>query len=87
MATKKIRKDMEMRRERMRNLRSNSHYCTNVFGEEFTHAEAGEFLFNSCNSMNCTKCPENRGMDGNFPCGQQNCWVDVHCDGGGGVNL
>lgn len=71
----------------MRNIRSNSYYCINMFGEEFTHAEAGEFLFNSCNSMNCTKCPENRGMDGNFPCGQQNCWVDVHCDGGGWVNL
>lgn len=52
-----------------------------MFGAEFTHAEASEFLFNPCNSMNCVKCPENRGMDENLPCGQQDCLVDVHCEG------
>lgn len=42
------------------------------------------FMFNKENSKNCSECPENREMNSNdgelrYPCGQYNCWVDVHC--------
>ena len=37
------------------------------------------FLYNPDNEDNCEECPENIGMDGRRPCGQQNCWVDCHC--------
>ena len=39
------------------------------------------FMHNSSNIMNCKDCPENIGASdwqGNKPCGQQNCWVEVH---------
>lgn len=42
-----------------------------------------EFMYNPSNSHNCSECPENKGASswgGNKPCGQQNCWVDVHCE-------
>ena len=42
-----------------------------------------EFMNDPNNSHNCTKCPENAGFDpwpGNrLPCGQFNCWVELHC--------
>ena len=45
-----------------------------------------EFMNDPNNSHNCVKCPENAGFDtwpGNrLPCGQFNCWVDLHCDEG-----
>lgn len=38
-----------------------------------------EFLYNPDNSMNCYECPRNQGQTGDcYPCGQYNCWVDVH---------
>ena len=40
------------------------------------------FMCNRENSHNCEQCPENCGSDNwqhKLPCGQQNCWVDVHC--------
>ena len=39
------------------------------------------FMFNEENEFNCENCPDNRGFStwgGNFPCGQQNCWVTCH---------
>ena len=38
-----------------------------------------KFMYNPNNSLNCTECPENSGFSGKLPCGQQNCWVDCHC--------
>lgn len=40
------------------------------------------FMYNPDNSCNCSECPENKGFDSwqnRYPCGQQNCWVDIHC--------
>lgn len=45
-----------------------------------THEEYVKFMFNEENSHNCESCPENCGFRNNLPCGQQNCWVDVHCN-------
>lgn len=42
-----------------------------------------DFMYNRDNEHNCSECPENEGFDswgGRLPCGQQNCWVTVHCD-------
>lgn len=39
-----------------------------------------EFCSDSTNSHNCANCPANIGCsdwEGNRPCGQQNCWVDL----------
>ena len=44
-----------------------------------------DFMYNMDNCMKCKKCPENRsysvdcGTGSVGPCGQQNCWVKVHC--------
>ena len=42
-----------------------------------------DFMYNPGNIGKCKACPENRGEDGHeangHPCGQQNCWVAVHC--------
>lgn len=41
------------------------------------------FMYDRKNEYNCDACPENHGASdwgGNKPCGQQNCWVTVHCD-------
>lgn len=42
------------------------------------------FMYNPDNAGNCAECPMNAGIQrgGAYiagPCGQQNCWVDVHC--------
>lgn len=42
------------------------------------------FMFNKANIRNCGECPENREMksadnENRYPCGQYNCWVDIHC--------
>lgn len=40
------------------------------------------FMNNPENSHNCESCPENHGCDNwqnRKPCGQWNCWVDLHC--------
>ena len=38
------------------------------------------FMCNPDNSYNCNECPEREsGCSDELPCGQQNCWVDVHC--------
>lgn len=40
------------------------------------------FMYNPDNICKCDNCPENRGFSswgGNMPCGQQNCWVAIHC--------
>jgi len=41
-----------------------------------------EFMFSEENIRNCKECSENSGHDsweGKLPCGQQNCWVRLHC--------
>lgn len=41
-----------------------------------------EFMYNPDNICNCSECPE-RGIsnsDYGLPCGQQNCWVRLHCE-------
>lgn len=45
------------------------------------HKDYFEFMENPDNSHKCDKCPENSGFEGQcLPCGQQNCWVDCHCN-------
>ena len=44
-----------------------------------------EFMNNPENEGRCDTCPENKGFEeGNSriagPCGQQNCWVRMHCE-------
>jgi hypothetical protein len=40
-----------------------------------------KFMYNPANIYNCTECPENEGRTEEcLPCGQQNCWVQCHCD-------
>lgn len=40
-----------------------------------------EFMYNEENIYNCECCPENKNFNSRrFPCGQQNCWVKVHCE-------
>ena len=39
------------------------------------------FMCDPDNSYNCNECPERESGSGNgLPCGQQHCWVDVHCN-------
>lgn len=40
-----------------------------------------EFMYDNSNCGFCENCPENKGMEGNgqLPCGQFRCWVDIHC--------
>ena len=40
-----------------------------------------EFLYNKDNICNCEHCPYNEGMshESGNPCGQYNCWVEIHC--------
>ena len=38
-------------------------------------------LLDRDNICNCSECPYNEDMQGHrYPCGQQNCWVKIHCD-------
>lgn len=38
------------------------------------------FMCNPDNSYNCNECPEREsGRGDGLPCGQQHCWVDIHC--------
>lgn len=41
-----------------------------------------KFMYNPDNAYNCENCPENRNFKNyrGMPCGQQNCWVDCHCN-------
>ena len=50
--------------------------------EEYLRFYRG-FMENPDNIHKCHKCPENYGYDGELPCGQQNCWVSIHCAFGG----
>lgn len=38
-----------------------------------------QFMYDPQNEYCCEKCPENQDFSGNLPCGQQHCWVTVHC--------
>jgi len=39
-----------------------------------------EFVYNKSNICNCDNCPRNENQQGKYPCGQQNCWVLIHCN-------
>ena len=44
--------------------------------------EYKKFMYNKENRFKCSKCPVNRHFDDwqdRYPCGQWNCWVDIHC--------
>lgn len=48
-----------------------------------TDQEIIDFLYNPENVLNCSECPLNHDFDdweGKKPCGQQNCWVQVHVE-------
>ena len=42
-----------------------------------------DFMYDPENIERCDCCPENRGFSSwpghRLPCGQDNCWVVVHC--------
>lgn len=47
-----------------------------------------DFMYNPDNVCNCEECSENKdprtsclrsSFDRTYPCGQQQCWVSVHC--------
>ena len=46
------------------------------------HSAYCEFMGNPDNEGDCEHCPH--GLDGYRPrpCGQQNCWVTIHCKEG-----
>lgn len=48
-----------------------------------TQEEYCKFMYDEKNEFNCDCCPENRDMESGssrvHPCGQQNCWVTIHC--------
>lgn len=39
-----------------------------------------KFMYNPDNQGKCKDCPENNGYDTFYLCGQQKCWVTVHCE-------
>ena len=42
--------------------------------------EYRQFMCNPANEFKCEGCPENTNCRNcSLPCGQQNCWVTVHC--------
>ena len=52
--------------------------------DELTKSDYQEyisFMNDPKNIMNCDSCPENsHRKESNLPCGQQHCWVELHCD-------
>ena len=41
-----------------------------------------DFMCNIENAHKCDRCPENHNFNSynsENPCGQQNCWVVIHC--------
>lgn len=36
------------------------------------------FVYNEANIHNCENCPHRNDTRDNY-CGQQHCWVEVHC--------
>ena len=46
-----------------------------------TNDDIINFLYNEENIHNCDECPYNEDMENySYPCGQQSCWVQVHCE-------
>lgn len=47
------------------------------YAKDYVH-----FMCNPKNLDNCNECPTNQGIDceSGRPCGQQRCWVELHCD-------
>ena len=70
--------EIERIRKRCANVRK-AWRTTNCYGQVFTLAEYEAFMSEPGNRLNCERCPKNDDMDGRLPCGQQNCWVDIHC--------
>lgn len=53
--------------------------------DKYNEKEIAYISFMCCedNEFNCDECPENIGRpvrQGEYPCGQQNCWVTIHLD-------
>ena len=48
------------------------------FNEDPAVAAYKQFMSEPSNIRNCDSCPENMGCN-SLPCGQQNCWVSLHC--------
>ena len=43
-------------------------------------AEWQKFMYNPANKGKCRSWPEKKEFDNDtYPCGQQNCWVTMHC--------
>lgn len=46
-----------------------------------TNKQFMDWLHNPQNICNCENCIYNMDNTASrYPCGQQNCWVEVHCD-------
>jgi hypothetical protein len=48
-----------------------------------TVKEYRDWMYNPDNQLNCDECPENLDTTNSqwkYPCGQQTCWVTVHCN-------
>lgn len=53
--------------------------ATNINGDSFTEKELREFVGNEKNIGKCDHCPYNDGFSRGLKCGQQNCWIRIHC--------
>lgn len=45
-----------------------------------TKENYSKFMSNKENIYNCENCPMNEGFENVLPCGQYNCWVEIHCN-------
>lgn len=52
----------------------------NKMEKRMTPEEVRHFLCTESNIESCGNCPYNDGFSGRYPCGQQNCWVAIHCE-------
>ena len=43
-------------------------------------AERIRFMWNADNEYKCDRCPENKGKEGLYPCGEGICWVTIYCE-------
>jgi hypothetical protein len=64
---------------------TNKEYWESLWTNPHEHVtKYREFMHNRGNMYKCTECPhEGDGYSGPGivgPCGQQHCWVKVHCD-------
>ena len=57
-----------------------------INGETMPYEQYLAYMSNPSHICECENCPENRGRGddrNNYrECGQQNCWVRLHCENG-----